>query len=72
MGTSDCWNYLVSLGVQHLSWQDSLLAEGLVACSPLTKIPSIDVDEEEFFHPRYGIFLADRCWFNLDVEVSKE
>ncbi|XP_050712769.1 zinc finger protein 511-like isoform X2 [Eriocheir sinensis] len=51
MGTSDCWNYLTSLGVQHHSWHDPVLAKGLVACAPLAKIPCIDIDEEDFFHP---------------------
>lgn len=57
MGTTDCWNYLTSLGVQHHSWHDPVLAKGLVACAPLSKIPCIDIDEEDFFHPRYIIFL---------------
>ncbi|XP_071527151.1 zinc finger protein 511 [Panulirus ornatus] len=52
MWTSDSWSYLVSLGVQHRSWDDPLFVEGLNVCHPLRKVPCVDIDEEDFLHDR--------------------
>ncbi|XP_063604102.1 zinc finger protein 511-like [Penaeus indicus] len=63
MSLNDSWNYLLSLGVQHCNWNDSIFAEGMHVCQPLRKVPCIDLDNEEFLHNKVGVIKcsAPRC-----------
>ncbi|KAG7172739.1 zinc finger protein 511-like [Homarus americanus] len=72
MGTSDSWNYLATLGVHHRAWSDPIFVEGLNVCCPLRKIPSVDLDEEEFLHCRVNVIKCSAMGCNKSFTTVAE